>query len=174
LAVRDNEKGGKMSSHKWIKAIRLVLGFLLAPAVVPICLGWSLDFIVASIVSARGFDPSDLSVLLLAMGWSVIGIGGAYFGAWCIALPIVVLILLSDEVRLNFRVTMIMTLAFSAIYGVFVYVSFEKTYWFAGTLARLSVPGVIASGFCFYLIAVWSPSKTKPGESTDTEVIPPV
>ncbi len=162
-----------MSSRKWIKGIRLLLGFLLAPAVVPIWLGWSLDFIVASIVSARGFDPSDLSVLLLAMGWCVVGIRGAYFGAWCIALPITVLILISDDLKLNFRVVMIMTLVFSAAYGAFVYVSFQKTYWFAGPLARLSVPGVIASGLCFYLIAVWSPCNRRLRESTDAELTLP-
>lgn len=134
----------------------MALGFLLAPAIVPYWLLVSLDYIRAPII-ATGYRPSDLSELVFAMGWGNVGIGGAYFGAWFIALPVTVMILISDKVKLNFRVVMIMTLVFSAVYGWVVYTSFVGHYWFAEGWAAISVPGVIASGFCFYLIAVWSP-----------------
>jgi len=141
-----------MHSQKWLKVIRLFLGFLLAPAVVPFCLCLSLDFVTWQLTSSPGVQINDVGMLMLGMFALTVGMGLAYFGALCFGLPYVLIML--HRGRLNFRDVMAPTSALSLVYCGIVYASLIN-YSFAGIIAALSVPAVILSGLSFYFISVW-------------------
>jgi hypothetical protein len=92
-----------------------------------------------------------------------VGVGLAYLGALCFSLPYV--LVMSHKSRLSFRTIIAPTAVLSLVYGGIVYASLVSHYSFAGTIAVLSVPAVILSGFSFYLISVWSPLGSKANRS---------
>ena len=142
-----------MRSQKWLKVIRLFLGFLLAPAVVPVCLCLSLDFVTWQLTSSPGVQVNNVGMVMLGMFALNVGMGLAYFGALCFGLPYVLFML--HRSRLNFRAVMAPTAALSLLYCGVVYASLINHYSFADVVAALSVPAVILSGLSFYFISVW-------------------
>ena len=142
-----------MHSKKWLKGIRLFLGFLLAPALVPFCMCLSLDLATWQLTSSPGVQVNDVGMVMLGMFVLNVGMGLPYFGALCFGLPYVLFMLHRD--RLNFRAVMVPTLVLSLVYCGIVYVSLINNYSFAGMVAALSVPVVILSGLSFYFISVW-------------------
>lgn len=142
-----------MHSQKWRKRIRLFLGFLLAPTVVPLCLCLSLDIVTQRLTSSPGVQVNDVGMVVLGLFVLNIGFGLAYFGALCFGLPYVLVML--DRGRLNFRAVMTPTLVLSLVYCGVVYLSLKNHYSFAEVIAAISVPAVILSGLSFYFISVW-------------------
>jgi len=148
-----------MHSQKWLKGTRLFLGFLLAPAIVPLCVCLSLDLVTWQLTSSPGVQVNDVGMVLLGMFALNVGIGFAYFGALCFGLPYVLFML--DKNRLNFLTVMAPTVVLSLIYCGIVYASLKNHYSFAGVVAALSLPAVILSGLGFYFISVWKPYGSK-------------
>ena len=148
-----------MYSQKWLKGIRLFLGFILAPAIVPLCLCLSLDLITWQLTLNPGVQANDVGMVMLGIFVLNVGIGFAYFGAFCFGLPYILFML--ERGQLNFRAVMTLTAVLSFVYGGIVYASLVNNYSFAGIVAILSVPAVILSGLSFYFISVWSPYGSK-------------
>ena len=145
-----------MNAEKKVRCIRLFLGFLLAPAIVPIWMGFSLDGIIAYI----GIEPSDLAYLILGMSILVGDTGLAYLGGLIFGLPYVIYMLRQGQ--MNFRTLMAATLVMSLMYSVIEYISLNPQYQLiAKPMAILSVPAVILSGLCFYFISFWRLPKRK-------------
>lgn len=157
-----------MHSQKWLKGIRLFLGFLIAPTVVPLCLCLSLDIVTWCLTSSPGVQVNDVGMAMFALFVLNVGLGLAYLGALCFGLPYVLFML--DRDRLNFRAVMAPTLVLSLVYCGVVYASLRDYYSFAEAVAALSVPAVILSGLSFYLIGVWrSYGSTVPGPRQPVE-----
>lgn len=138
-----------MDAQQWLRGIRLLGGFLLAPAVVPLTLYGSLNLV-------RAYSPlnlNDLPAATLGNFVLTLGVGMAYLCVFCLGVPYVVL--MQKAGRLTFRAIMLPTLMLSWVYSVVVYFSLQKDYPHAGTVAVLCVPGVLLAGLCFYFIAVW-------------------
>jgi len=110
-----------MHSKKWLKGIRLFLGFLLAPAVVPFCLCLSLDLATWQLTSSPGVQVNDVGMVMLGIFALSVGMGLAYFVALCFGLPYVLFML--HRGRLNFRDVMAPTVVLSFVYCVVVYAS---------------------------------------------------
>jgi hypothetical protein len=148
-----------MNWPTWLRGSRLFLGFLLAPAVVPLTLHVSLSVVAAYL----GLNLSELDADSLRSFVLTFGVGMVYLCVLCLGVPYV--LLLSKAGRLNFRTITVTTLMVSWVYSVLVYVSLQKDFSFAGTVAALCMPGVILSGLCFYFIGVWKSQEIDTGIS---------
>lgn len=138
-----------MNSHRWLPGLRLFLGFLLAPAVVPLTLQVSLRIAVACFrpaVSDIAADALDVFVLTF-------GVGMVYLCVLCFGVPYVLLV--RQAGRLTFRAVLLPTLLLAWVYSVVLYASLQRDYPFAGAVAVLNVPGVILAGLCFFVLGVW-------------------
>jgi hypothetical protein len=140
-----------MSWQRWLKGIRLTLGFLLAPAVVSICVSTSADRELARI----GAHPSGPAGIMLACC-----VGGLmvlpYVGTLCLCFPYVLIQMARG--RLGFWAVMLPTLVFSLVYAAEVYSSFcdfHPPHPVAENVAVRQIPAVLLSGLCFYFVAVW-------------------
>ena len=138
-----------MSTEKWSWGFRLLLGLVLAPAVVPLALYVSLRIALARL----GPDQAYFTVAGLHLFVVAIGVGPAYLCVLCFGVPYI--LLLRRAGRLRFRTIMLPALMLSWIYAVVVYTSLQQDYAFAGTVAGLCVPGVLLAGLLFHVIAVW-------------------
>ena len=127
----------------------MLLGLVLAPAVVPLVLYVSLRVAVARL----GPDQSDLTVAALHLFVLAVGVGLVYLCVLCFGVPYV--LLLRRAGRLSLRTIMLTTLILSWVYSVVVYASLQQDYPFAGTIAVFCVPAVLLAGLLFYLIALW-------------------
>jgi hypothetical protein len=66
-----------------------------------------------------------------------------------------------DKERLNFLNVMASTMLLALIYYVALKTVVEQFYAVVPNLAIYSVPAVIVSGLCFYLVGVWNPSRRR-------------
>jgi hypothetical protein len=154
LGGAEKETGG-MSVHKWLSGIRLFLGFLLAPAVVCVSLGTTLDRALAQL----GAHPDGPANIMLGSFVFIAGLLVPYLGAWGFGLPYYAVVMLGRG-RVGFLAVMIPTLIVSLVYALMVYSSlcdFHPPHPLAENVAVPQVPAVILSGVCFYLIGVWKP-----------------
>lgn len=140
-----------MLSRKQLKGLRILLGFLLAPAILSLSLFASLHIVLAWL-GANPDGPAKIVLGLLAMGT---GLGVPYAAAFGFWFPYFMLL---GQKRLNFRTVMIPTLIFAFPYSAIVYLSFSMMrppHPFAEAVAVPQIPAVILSGLCFYLLSVW-------------------
>ncbi|MCU0917500.1 MAG: hypothetical protein MUC88_23480 [Planctomycetes bacterium] len=138
-----------MGSRNWFRGLRLFLGFLVAPAVVPLTLHVALSVTIAGL----GLDLTAQTTRSLRVFELTFGVGMVYLCMFCFGLPYIVLLAKAD--RLNVRTIMIPALILSWVYSVLVYAVLQQDFSFAGTVAAACVPGVLLAGLCFYFLAVW-------------------
>ena len=141
-----------MSWSKGLKVLRFFVGFLLAPVVVAVSLSTSLD----GELSRLGARPDGPAKVMLGAFFGVVGLGVPYLGALLFGLPYTLVML--DQGRLSFRVVVVPTLIFSAVYPVIVYLSLcdmRFSHRSAWAVAAPQVFAVVVSGLSFYLLAVW-------------------
>ena len=155
-----------MSLHGWLRGIRLFLGFLLAPAVVPLTLHAALSIIITRL----GLNLTDLRAESLRLFELTFGVGMVYLCVLCFGLPYVLFMLRAG--RLDFRAILLPTLVAAWVYAVVVYASLHRDFSFAGTVATACVPGVLLAGLCFYLLAVWHAPDADAGPSLLLEAYP--
>ena len=151
---------GDMYVRNWLGGIRLFLGFLLAPAIVSVCLVTSLDMVLARL----GAHPDGPTNVMIGAFVGVVGLVVPYLGALCLGLPYVIILL--GRRWLNFRAVMIATLIFALVYPAIVYLSLCDTlhpsHPLAEAVAAPQIAAVLLSGLCFYFIGVWELRKEPP------------
>lgn len=148
-----------MDTHKWIKGIRLALGLLLAPAVAPFWLAVLLCY-------EMWMDPSwgENGAAFAMFSWLLLTCGArlAYLGALLIALPYALVML--GRKQLSFVSVMVATELLAPVYCLALNVTMSRHYVFVPNVVAWSVPAVVVSGFCFYLIGVWEPTSRHKNE----------
>jgi hypothetical protein len=139
-----------MRHQRYIDRTRLVLGFLLAPAILPIC---SLVVIFA-IASTREIDcPAGLGMLVLGILSG--GTLASYGIAAVVGLPYV--LWMENRGELGFWSIMAPIVGLIVPFFVLLFVVAAMACPPLGVLAVVPLPGIILSALCFYLVAVWRP-----------------
>jgi len=155
-----------MTAGKQANTVRLVLGFLIAPAVVPIA-GAAVLLGCLSLRSASGVDMNPLVLLMGLPGVTGITLVASYAGAICFGVPYV--LYLRKESDLNFHSVMAPPALVAVVLGLFAGVSLPfvlypgDSSWVWAMLLGMYVAiaaapgavGVLAGGLCFYFIALW-------------------
>lgn len=143
-----------MYMRKWLKAIRVFLAFLLAPAIVSICLFTSLDLVLARL----GAHPDGPALIMLGTFALILGLVVPYLGALCLGFFYFIHACLGQR-RSDFWAVAIATLLFALVYPTVVYLSLRDSLHASHSVAKAvaapQVPAVILSGLCFYFISLW-------------------
>ena len=145
------EAGTRMDAEWWLRVLRVFLGVVVAPAVVPLVLYASLGLALARLAPSQvDLTANGLYLFVLA-----VGVGPAYLCMLCLGLPYIVL--LRRAAQLNFRTAMLPPVILSWVYAVLVYTLLRSDYdyAFAGAVAGLCAFGVLLAGLLFYFIALW-------------------
>jgi len=147
-----------MNTRRWVRGVRLFLGFLLAPAIVPVSIWLAAGKVLADFESRPGAHVNAPAMVVLFVILFGVGFVMVYFGTLCLGLPYVIRLI--QKGQLSFRNIMVVVLPLSLVYAGIVYVALspmiprDPLAWF---VAMCSIPAVIMSGLCFYLISVWRP-----------------
>jgi hypothetical protein len=147
---------GSKSYQKGLDTVGLVLGLLLAPAVVSFSMGTVLDIVLERL----GAKPDGPAAIMLTGSVLVVGVGVPYCAPVFPGIPYV--IALRGQGGLTFRTVMIPTAILSLIDPVFVYLSLcdmHPPHPLAEAAALPQVLAVILSGLCLYFIGVWKSGK---------------
>jgi hypothetical protein len=147
---------GSKSYRKGLDTVGLVLGLLLAPAVVSFSMGTVLDVVLERL----GANPEGPAAIMLTGSVLVVGVGVPYCATVFPGIPYV--IALRGQGGLTFRTVMIPTGILSLIDPVFAYLSLcdmHPPHPLAEAAALPQVLAVILPGLCLYFIGVWKSGK---------------
>ncbi len=135
-----------MVLNRTMGIVRLGLGFLIAPAILPVFVG--------TLVVTTGGADAGCSVLLPNFLCGIVAL--SYACAVGFGLPWVLWMRRRGELSLRTILAPILGLALPLLVLLSAVTSMVS--WSAGGMTALSLPGLILATLCFYLIAVWRPA----------------
>lgn len=137
------------AQHKWIKPVRLILAFLLAPAILLLWQSASLD-VVTGQYETNSSDPMCSPLTMLATALSPLVLATLFLG-----LGSGVFLMLVNQ-RLSFLAIVLPAWAAGLMVSLLYYKlgSLAGHISFGPVFGATSMLGVIASNSCFYLVSV--------------------
>ncbi len=152
------------AQHKWIKPVRLILAFLLAPAILLLWQSVCLEVITGYYETHTGYSPSQpLTALATALSPIVLMTLFLAFGSG------VFLMLVNHH--LSFLAIVLPAWAAGLMIGLLYYTlgSLAGHISFGPVSGAMSVLGVVASNSCFYFVGLRGIVRTKGQGPTRTE-----
>jgi hypothetical protein len=139
------------STPTGFQVFRLVTACLVTPVILTVWLSVSLDAMVAYF----GGHPDGPAAVMLGAFVIVLGLLAPFTCLILVGLPYALIMLMKG--RLNLLAVALPTLFLAVVYALVLYRSllYYRHPAFALSVALLSVPGVMLSGLCFYVVGAW-------------------